>query len=62
MLYFPEALEDIELGRRRLALDEFIGLRVKNPGAAKTLLPEGASAAMLNEQLYQTASARNSVL
>ncbi len=29
MLHFPEALDDIELARRRLALDEFIGLQKK---------------------------------
>lgn len=27
MLHFPEALDDIEMARRRLALDEFIGLQ-----------------------------------
>src|SRR5579872_2873933 len=27
MIHFPEAVEDIELARRRLALDEFIGLQ-----------------------------------
>ena len=34
MIHFPEELTDVEIARRRLALDEFVALQLRNPARA----------------------------
>ena len=44
MIHFPEELTDVEIARRRLALDEFVELQIANPVAPEKFRSANAKA------------------